>query len=38
MEAIVTLIMPLIAIALFGLAAIHFGVDTRDPMTDDHRR
>ena len=33
-----TLLIISLAIVVLGLAALGWGVDSRDPMTDDHRR
>lgn len=38
MEALSTLIVILIALVGLDLAAVRFGVDSRDPMRDDHAR
>jgi hypothetical protein len=33
-----TLLIVTLAFVLLGMAALGWGVDSRDPMTDDHRR
>ena len=38
MDALVSLIAILIALVGLDLAAVHFGVDSREPMRDDHAR
>ena len=38
MEAIVMLLVVVIGLALLDVAALRWGVDSRDPIADDHRR
>jgi hypothetical protein len=37
MDALVVVAVIVIGLVVFGLAAITFGVDSRDDMVDDHR-
>jgi nitrogen fixation-related uncharacterized protein len=38
MEALFILTVLIASLALFGAAALRWGVDSRDPILDDHRR
>lgn len=38
MEPIVIIVGLIAALVMFDLAAVTFGVDSRDPIADDHRR
>lgn len=38
MEAVITLFALVIGLVGLDVAALHWGQDSREPMTDDHRR